>query len=163
MNTIQHNNAENVPTFRARVQLESLRMPVQILQGDSLKDCQPVQLSHFANEFSNSAFRDLASGPVMDLEQLDNSVNFYDSDPEILLSDSDEEEIMEDCKSDADTNVGSDFEGELSESCDCAEDVFDEPMNNTLPAQRTNKVKSSNTFTVPRRVFLEDCDTAKKQ
>ena len=161
MNTINNNNCENVPAFRARVQLESLRMPVQILQGDSLKDCQPVQLSHFASEFSNQAFRDLANGPDMNLEELDNSVNFYDSDAEILLSDSDEEEIMENCESDVDTNVGSDFEGELSESNDCAEDVFDEPMNNSLPAQRSNKVKNS--FTVSRRVFLEDCDTAKKQ
>lgn len=161
MNTINNQNIENVPAFRARVQLESLRRPVQILQGDSLKDCQPVQLSHFASEFS--AFRDLANGPVMDLEELDNSVNFYDSDPEILLSDSDEEEeIMEDCKSDDETVDGSDYEGELSESCD-GDDVFDEPMNNALPQQHSNKVKSSNAFTVPRRIFLEDCDTAKKQ
>ncbi len=152
------------PVISARVQLESMRRPVQILQGDSLKDCQPVSLSQFACDFSNVTFRDLANGPVMNLEELDNSVNFYDSDPEILLSDSDEEEIMNDCnESDAETTVGSDFEGELSESCDCEDDVFDEPMNNALPQQRSNKVKQTNTFTVPRRVFLEDCDTAKKQ
>ena len=163
MSIINNQVIENKPASSMRLQLESLRRPVQIFQGESFKDFQPVSISQLAC----SPFRELADGPVMNLEELDNSVNFYDSDPEILLSDSDEEEIMmEDCnESDADTTVGSDFEGELSESCDCDDDVFDEPMNNALPQQPTthNKSKASNTFSMPRRVFLEDCDTAKKQ
>ena len=169
MNTFQNNQiSEQVPTFRAHVQLEHFRMPVQILHGDGLKH-ETIQPCQFAGEFSNSAFCDIANGPVMNLDDLDNSVNFYDSDPEILLSDSDEEEegIMDDCnQSDAETTIGSDCEGELSDCCDCGDDVFDEPMNNTIPEQCSNEHsqgKSSLALTIPRRVFLEDCDTAKKQ
>ena len=53
----------------------------------------------------------MASAPVINLEDLDESLNFNDSEPEILLSDSDEEDdeliAMEDEELDADTAIDS--------------------------------------------------------
>ena len=82
---------------------------------------------------TKQAFLDMASGPLLDLDAFDNDSadDFCDSDPEILLSDSDEEEegenLIDECQeADAETAVGTeeDFMDSDEESMDM--DVFDE-------------------------------------
>lgn len=108
----------NQTNFQARIQLQSFhRLPVEIIRGDSMK-AEPLQLpfdfariSQQTYSSTKQAFLDMASAPVLNLEDLDESFNFNDSEPEILLSDSDEEDdeliAMEDEELDADTAIDS--------------------------------------------------------
>ena len=127
---------------QARVQLQYLRLPVEVFHGDSvtIPSQTPLQLPQQPEQnisATKQAFLDMASGPLLDLDAFDNdSANdFCDSDPEILLSDSDDEEeeegennlIDEDCReADCETAIGTeeDFMDSDEESMDM--DVFDE-------------------------------------
>ena len=60
---------------------------------------------------TKQAFFEMASAPLLNLDELDESFNFNDSEPEILLSDSDEEDeqliAMEHDELDAETAIDS--------------------------------------------------------
>ena len=122
---------------QARVQLQYLRLPVEIFHGDNvmIPSQTPLQLPQQPEQnisATKQAFLDMASGPLLDLDAFDNdSANdFCDSDPEILLSDSDEEEgenLIDECQeADCETAIGTeeDFMDSDEESMDM--DVFDE-------------------------------------
>ena len=79
----------------------------------------------------------MASGPLLDLDAFDNDSHndFCDSDPEILLSDSDEEDdvdeganFTDECQeADAETAIGSDEDFTASDDEESMDmDVFDE-------------------------------------
>ena len=117
-NKTTNQEMSNQTNFQARIQLQSFhRLPVEIIRGDSMK-AEPLQLpfdfariSQQTYSSTKQAFLDMASAPVLNLEDLDESFNFNDSEPEILLSDSDEEDdeliAMEDEELDADTAIDS--------------------------------------------------------
>ena len=123
---------------QARVQLQYLRLPVEVFHGDNVMTTQQTSLQLPQQPEQNisatkQAFLDMASGPVLDLDAFENDSadDFCDSDPEILLSDSDEEEegenMIDECQvADAETAIGSeeDFVDSDEESMDM--DVFDE-------------------------------------
>ena len=122
---------------QARVQLQYLRLPVEVFHGDNVMTTQQTSLQLPQQPEQNisatkQAFLDMASGPLLDLDAFDNDSadDFCDSDPEILLSDSDEEEgenLIDECQeADAETAVGTeeDFMDSDEESMDM--DVFDE-------------------------------------
>ena len=76
----------------------------------------------------------MAAGPMINLDEYNDSSNYSDcEDPEILLSDSDEEEdaLGADEDSEADTCMGSDEQNdsENEDSITDEMDVFDEPRN----------------------------------
>ena len=82
----------------------------------------------------------MAAGPVMSLDDIVDSNCYYDSDPEILLSDSDEEDedpVMEGGDADAETTIGSDdlqdSDGEESIDCD-----VDAELSPPLPSDYTS-------------------------
>ena len=122
---------------QARVQLQYLRLPVEVFHGDNVMTTQQTTLQLPQQPEQNisatkQAFLDMASGPLLDLDAFDNDSadDFCESDPEILLSDSDEEEgenLIDECQeADAETAIGSEeyFMDSDEESMDM--DVFDE-------------------------------------
>ncbi len=97
-----------------KMQLEYLRMPCQVLDQEDLKASEPLQLPIQATgtvSAAKQAFLDMAAEPVMNLDDISFSECNYDSDPEILLSDSDEEDeqvlAMDDAELEADTAMDS--------------------------------------------------------
>ena len=91
---------------------EPLQLPCEL--ASSIQ--QPISAT-------KQAFLDMASAPLLNLDDLDDSFNFNDSDPEILLSDSDEEDeeliVMadDDDQLDADTAIDSADLNEISDNC----------------------------------------------
>jgi hypothetical protein len=138
MNTEQNN------LFRQ--QLEQLRKPCMVLDFDYSK-AEPLQLPiqpQHPVSAAKQAFLDMANGPVMNLDDLNISECNYDSDPEILLSDSDEEDepimaMEEGSEADADTAIDT---NEVLSSCGSDMDFSNEDFDETLPSS----VPSFNTF-----------------
>lgn len=166
-------------TFQARVQLQLFhRLPVEIIHGDAIKG-EPIQLptnfinSHQPISATKQAFLDMASAPLLNLDDLDESFTFGDSDPEILLSDSDEEDdeliAMGDCdEQDADTAIDSDDLNNLSDSMDEGIDNMDvfeesEPTTTSSPTHNHSferfSFQSTSTERAadfrPRRIFID--------
>lgn len=138
--TTQQNN-----TFK--MQLEFLRMPCQVLDQDDDKASEPIQLPIQASgtvSAAKQAFLDMAAGPVMNLDDISFSECNYDSDPEILLSDSDEEDEqvipMEDAELDADTviDTNENLSSRGSEEDDFSNEDFDETLAGSVPSFNTN-------------------------
>jgi hypothetical protein len=163
MTTIQNN-------FQARVQLQNFHhLPVEILRGDSNKS-EPFQLpcdflaSSQPFSATKQAFLDMASAPLLNLDDLDESFNFNDSDPEILLSDSDEEDdeliAMGGCDElECDTAIDSEDMNNLSEGSDDMED-FDElvdrnSINSSFSVLSFNSANEQSADARPRRVFID--------
>lgn len=152
MNTFTNN-------FQARVQLQNFyQLPVEIIRGDSMKP-EPLQLpcelaSSIQQPISatKQAFLDMASAPLLNLDDLDDSFNFNDSDPEILLSDSDEEDeeliVMadDDDQLDADTAIDSADLNEISDNCSLDEEGIDH-MDDFEESTDRNSVMSSSLST----------------
>lgn len=112
MNTLM-NASENAQPFRTYSQLQHLRLPAEII----CENGEPLQLPKFTFPVeglspAKQAFQAVENAQVADFEDYENNANLYDSDPEILLSDSDEEELEEDIMdnedAEADTECGSD-------------------------------------------------------
>jgi len=167
MTTIQNN-------FQARVQLQNFHnLPVEILRGDSTKS-EPFQLpsdflaSSQPISATKQAFLDMASAPLLNLDDLDESFSFNDSDsdPEILLSDSDEEDDDELIamggydELECDTAIDSEDMNNLSEGGDDMED-FDELVdrNSTNSSLSVLSFHSASEQSAdarrPRRVFID--------
>lgn len=163
MTTFQNN-------FQARVQLQNFHhLPVEILRGDSNKaellqlPCD-FQASSQPISATKQAFLDMASAPLLNLDDLDESFNFNDSDPEILLSDSDEEDEeligMGGCDElEADTAIDSEDLNNLSEGCDDMED-FDELVdrnssNSSFSVLSFQSANEQSADARPRRVFID--------
>ena len=88
----QNENAQQRP----KVQLQSLRMQTEILIGDNLFSQRAFQMPVMALDAKHPFLQAaLENGPILSLSDCDDSANFYESEPEILLTDSDEEEIDE--------------------------------------------------------------------
>ena len=121
------------------LQLECFRRPVEIIHGigSNAETIQllPVSLKpEYPVSSDKQAFLDMAALPMINLDEYNDSSNYSDcEDPEILLSDSDEEEdaLGADEDSDADTCMGSDEQNdsENEDSITDEMDVFDEPRN----------------------------------
>jgi len=134
-------------------------MPVEILCGNG-KSSEPLQLPiqsyqpDYPISSTKQAFLDMASAPLINLDECNESINYSDcEDPEILLSDSDEEDeddfsgFAGNEELDAETCIGSD---DLNDYSDCESssdmDVFDEPrscfeLNFTQPATESKLVR----------------------
>lgn len=166
MSTIQN-------TFQARVQLQNFHhLPMEIYRTDSNK-AEPIELScDFPSTSSQpisaakQAFLDMASAPLLNLDDLDESFNFNDSDPEILLSDSDEEDeelIAMGCSEDqleADTAIDSEDLNNLGEGADDMEDFDENADRNSINSsfsgfsfQSGNEQQAAEVR--PRRVFID--------
>jgi hypothetical protein len=95
----------------ARAQLQFLRMPCEIL----CEDGEPLQLPkiNYAAMSNISpakqSFFSMVQDGAADLNECDDCANYYDSDPEILLSDSEDEDedIMDNDEADAETDIDS--------------------------------------------------------
>ena len=81
-----------------KMQLQYFRMPVEILCGNG-KSSEPLQLPiqsyqpNYPISSTKQAFLDMANAPLINLDECTESINYSDcEDPEILLSDSDEED-----------------------------------------------------------------------
>lgn len=120
MSTIQNSQPNRFSQFAM------LRMPVEVLEQGELKPAAPLQLPIAPStaqqpiSAAKQAFLDMAAGPIMNMDDFSDSNNFYDSEPEILLSDSedeDEDPVMEGQDFEAITMVDSDsdFAGEDEE------------------------------------------------
>lgn len=116
--------------FAGQFFFQNLRRPVEIYEGDS---DQPLQLPvrpavEFPVSAGKQAFLAMAECPVADPNEHLDSNNSYDSDPEILLSDSDEEEdeLLDEDENEADARTAMDTEEEFSDSDSIGSDVFDE-------------------------------------
>ncbi len=130
-----------------KMQLEFLRMPCQVLDQEDQKVSEPLQLPikpAKAISATKQAFLDMAAGPVMNLDDISFSECNYDSDPEILLSDSDEEDepivAMGGAELEADTAMDSnESNGSLcSEEDDFSNEDFDETLANLVPSFNTS-------------------------
>ncbi len=129
----QNNNTSQQP----KVQLMSLRMRTEIFEGDNFSTLKPVQIPKPVYEPSMSeaklAFLRVADEPVIRIEDNDEHASFYESEPEILLTDSDEEdleEVMEDAE--VETAIGSDENCTMSDS-EVEGDVYDEFSPRPVP------------------------------
>jgi hypothetical protein len=96
----------------------------------------------------------MANSPIMNLDDFEDSTNFDDSDPEILLSDSEDEDedlmhMQNDSDEDAETAIDSDDLND--DSFDAGMDVFEEtdsqnvifessdlPVNQNIPRSYTH-------------------------
>ena len=156
--------------FQARIQYFH-NLPVEIISNDSIR-AEPIQLPcAFTNSMqqpisaTKQAFLDMASAPLLNLDDLDESFNFNDSDPEILLSDSDEEDdeliTMGDCDElEASTAIDSEDFNNLSDSMEEGIDNmsdFDEGSINSSFNDMLSVQSSINTQqrAAPRRVFID--------
>ena len=164
--------------FQARVQLQYFhRMPVEIITGDNIKS-EPFQLPcDFINSVqqpvsaAKQAFLDMASAPLLNLDDLDESFNFNDSDPEILLSDSEDEEdegliaMGDRDELDAETAIDSDDMNNMSEE---GMEEFDEQSDDSEPLTTNCSVHNSSFNNIsfhsntspahlikPRRIFID--------
>ena len=167
----------NQNTFQARVQLQGFHhLPVEIIRGDSIK-AEPLQLpfdfvrsSQQPISSTKQAFLDMAQAPLLNLDDLDESFNFNDSEPEILLSDSDEEDeeliAMDDNELDAETAIDSaDLENISDNSLDEEGidhmDDFDEStgrnsvMSSNLSMNSKTTNMSASTDSKPHRIFID--------
>ena len=112
----------------------------------------------------------MASAPLLNLDDLDESFNFNDSEPEILLSDSDEEDeeliAMGDEELDADTAIDSIDLQNLSDNSLDEEgidhmDDFEESTDRNTVMRSCHSMNNFNTIMstacdgAPRRVFLD--------
>lgn len=144
--------------FQARVQLQNFyHLPVEIIRGDSMK-AEPLQLpcdlaSSIQHPISatKQAFLDMASAPLLNLDDLDESFNFNDSDPEILLSDSDEEDeelivMADDDELDASTDIDSADLNDFDENSSLDEEGIDH-MDDFEESTDRNSVMSSSLST----------------
>ena len=149
MNTIQNsNNMKMGSSSQApKVQLMSLRMPTEILVGDNVMSLRPVQLPPMmpmAESMSGAKqdFFRVAAGqaPLMKLneEECDDDyvASYCESEPEILLTDSDEgEEALEQELEGADAETAMDTDENITMSEDDDEgDVFDELSPRQVPS-----------------------------
>ena len=174
--TDQQMSNQNI--FQARVQLQGFhKLPVEIIKGDSMK-AEPFQLPSF--DFSRisqqpysstkQAFLDMASAPLINLEDLDESFSFNDNEPEILLSDSDEEDEqlidIDDEELDAETAIDSTDMQNLSDNSLDEEGIeymedFEEStdrnsvMNSSHSMNNLNTTMSTASDNAPRRVFID--------
>ncbi len=130
-----------------KMQLEFLRMPCQVLDQEDQKVSEPLQLPikpAKAISATKQAFLDMAAGPVMNLDDISFSECNYDSDPEILLSDSDEEDepivAMGGAELEADTAMDSNESRSslCSEEDDFSNEDFDETLANLVPSFNTS-------------------------
>jgi hypothetical protein len=154
MNT-QLNQSATTP----RVQLPFFRLPVEV---QHCKYSEPVAVYNESPIFSSGhlfsatkqAFLDMANSPIINLDDFEDSTNFDDSDPEILLSDSEDEDedlmhMQNDSEEDAETAIDSDDLNE--EECTDGMDVFEEtdcqnvifessdlPVNQNIPRSYTH-------------------------
>jgi len=103
---------------------------------------------------TKQAFLDMANSPIINLDDFEDSTNFDDSDPEILLSDSEDEDedlmhMQNDSDEDAETAIDSDDlnDEEFSdmmdvfEETDCQNVIFessDLPVNQNIPRSFTH-------------------------
>ena len=135
-------NQNNNTTQQFKVQLMSLRMQTEILEGDSFMTLRPVQIPRPAvhenpSQISDTklAFLNIANAPLVKLDDSEEHASFYESEPEILLTDSDEEE-MEEVTHDAevDTAIGSSDENCTMSDSDVDGDVFEEFSPRALPS-----------------------------
>ena len=148
-------------------------MQTEILIGDNLYNQRAFQMPVMALDAKHPFLQAaLDNGPIS-LSDCDDSANFYESEPEILLTDSDEEEIDE---AEVETAAGSsDDQGQMSDEESMEGEVFDEfapssvcnanfnlqSMSDVAKKQEEKADKKPNTFTLVhpgqfKRVFLED-------
>lgn len=139
---------------------------MEIMSNESIR-AEPLQLPcAFTNSMqqpisaTKQAFLDMASAPLLNLDDLDESFNFNDSDPEILLSDSDEEDeeliTMGDCDElEASTAIDSEDFNNLSDSdnmSDFEEGSINSSFNDMLSVQSSINTQQG---AAPRRVFID--------
>ena len=119
---------------------------------------------------TKQAFLDMASAPLLNLEDLDESFNFNDNEPEILLSDSDEEDEqlidIDDEELDAETAIDSTDMQNLSDNSLDEEGIeymedFEEStdrnsvMSSSHSMNNLNTTMSTASDNAPRRVFID--------
>jgi hypothetical protein len=135
INARNNEQINGTQTFQARVQLQYIRMPVEIICGGSIKSMEPLHMpiqSEHPISATKQAFLDMAKGPILDLDDCEDYANTYEEDPEILLSDSDEEDeddLIEDCEdAEVDTAIGSDDDecSDIPDEESLGMDCFDE-------------------------------------
>ena len=148
INQVNDSQSNGTQAFQARVQLQYIRMPVEIIFGDSVKSMEPLQLpvqSEHPISATKQAFLDMAKGPILDLDDCEDYTNNYEEDPEILLSDSDEEDeddMIEECEdAEVDTAIGSDDDdfSDIPDEESLGMDVFDEVTDYHTFEQLRNK------------------------
>ena len=135
-------NQNNDASQQFKVQLMSLRMQTEILEGDSFMTLKPVQIPRPLYEDpatisdSKLSFFNIANAPLVKMDDSEEHASFYESEPEILLTDSDEEEEMEEGNHDAevDTAVGSSDENCTMSDSDLEGDVYEEFSPRALPS-----------------------------
>ena len=144
--------------LQARLQLAKFhQMQVEINGAEQNNKAEPLQLPCLASNMqqpvsaAKQAFLDMASAPLLNLDDLaaDESFNFNDSEPEILLSDSDEEDeeliqLVDDDELDAETAIDSaDLNGDDISDCSSLDEEGIDHMDDFEESTDRNSVMSS--------------------